>query len=360
MKITFFIGSLYGGGAERVVCNLANYLVNHNHVVRILTMSESRKRYDLSQEVTHDYLLSDDEKSNPIIDTLKRVVRLLRYVKNNTNDVYVVFLPVTILLLLFFRYRVKSKIVASERNSPTLYNVITRILLKLTASKADAWVFQTEAIKAWYDGSIKNLPTALIPNAINSEFLVEINRSDIKKTIVSVGRLSNQKRFDILIKAFSIVHEQCKDYTLEIYGDGPNRNALEALISEYQLCDNVSLQGNKSPIFDYINDAAVFVLTSDYEGMPNALIEAMAMGIPSIATDCIGGGVKYLIEDCVNGILVPRGDYKKVADAIIWMIDHPNEAHAIGYNARKIVDNLSPEIVYGQWEKFIDSIVCQK
>ena len=91
--------------------------------------------------------------------------------------------------------------------------------------------------------------------------------------------------------------------------------------------------------------------------MPNALIEAMSMGLPSIATDCDGGGSKYLIENQVNGILVPKGDYHKIADAISWMIDNPEEARVIGSNAHRIVDKLSPERIYRQWEGFIESII---
>ena len=126
------------------------------------------------------------------------------------------------------------------------------------------------------------------------------------------------------------------------------------------LGNRVFFKGNYSPIYDKLKDASLFVLSSDYEGMPNALMEAMALGIPCISTDCDGGGAKFLIENNVNGLLVPKGDVIALANAMQIILSDSDKAKKLGLEAAKIQKKLAPEVIYRKWEEFIEKVVYNK
>ena len=147
MKIRIFIGGLSGGGAERVCCNIANFLADKNHEVEIITMADDKATYGLNSKVHRMILLSESERKGFIYNSVVRYRRLKEYVRNTKCDVYIVMLPITILLLLSLKRFTKAKIIASERNMPTLYPKWQQIAMKWIASKVDGWVFQTEEQK---------------------------------------------------------------------------------------------------------------------------------------------------------------------------------------------------------------------
>lgn len=357
MKLTLFIDSLYGGGAERVTCNLANFLVQQGHQVEILTMSETEESYELDAKVRVRSLLLLKERKGKIWNTVIRFPRLWKHLKATNNDAYIVMLPKTTIMLLMFKFLTSAKIIAAERADPAAYSKRTSYLLKKYAPKADGWVFQTEDACAWYGESIQNTIMQVIPNAINPAFIRPLYAGPHNKEIVAVGRLNKQKNFALLIDAFSSVASAYPDYRLIIYGEGPNRKKLEERIIERGLENRVSLPGNVTNIADKMQTAEMFVLSSDFEGMPNALMEAMALGLPCIATNCPVGGPKYLVQNGENGILVPVKDKKALIAAIKSILSDETYAKVMGCEARKISQKLDPEIVYGEWETFISKLV---
>ncbi|MGI5977403.1 MAG: glycosyltransferase family 4 protein [Candidatus Limivicinus sp.] len=361
MNITLFISSLYGGGAERVTCSLANYLAGRGHEVEILTMAETENSYQLNGEVSVQALLYMRERKGKLYNNVLRITRLRQYMKKHTEkDVYIVMLPIPTVLLLSLRSATKAKIIASERVSPAAYDFIKTKALRRLAPRADGFVFQTQEALEWYGESVKHVRTAVIPNAINRQFLRPRYKGERKKNIVAAGRLSKQKNFELLIRAFKKITPDCPDYKLIIYGEGGLRKELEALIKENGLEDLVSLPGNTTEIIEKIQDASLFVLSSDYEGMPNALMEAMALGLPCISTDCPCGGPRFLIENGINGLLVPVGDEDKLSEAIKKILNNPQLADKFGTEASKISGRLDPDKIYGQWEAFIKKTAGQR
>ena len=356
MKVTFFIGSLYGGGAERVTCNLASYLVQKGHQAEILTMSETKEAYELDERVSTKSLLPLKNRKNKIWNTLVRFPRLWKYLRRNKNDVYIVMLPKTIIMFLAFRWLTKAKVIAAERVDPAAYSKIIGHLLKMYAHRANGFVFQTEDAKAWYGDAVKDCKNAIIPNAINPVFIREPYKGAKRKVIAGAGRLSDQKNFTLLIKAFAGVADEFIDYNLVIYGEGEKREELENLIRELRLEERVSLPGNIQNIADEMEKNSLFVLSSNFEGMPNALMEAMALGLPCISTDCPCGGPRFLIQDGENGVLVPVGDEKKMLEAMKYILGNNERCKQIGLNAAKIQKRLSPNIIYSKWENYINSI----
>lgn len=354
MKISIFLGGLSGGGSERVVCNLANYLINHNHNVDIITMSDDAASYELSNKVNRIILLSQSERRNQIYNSLLRIKRLRAYMRNTDTEEYLVMLPTTIVLLLLMRRNTTAPIIVSERADPNRISRIIQVVLKKLVKFAAGFVFQTEDARQWYLPYIGNAKTIVIPNAINPEFL-ENSSQMIKKDnkVVAIGRFTDQKNFPLLIRAFAGIHGEFPNVKLIIYGDGPQRATLLGLVNELDIEDCVEFPGYVKEIKESIQTARLFVLSSDFEGIPNALMEAMALGIPCISTDCPVGGPRSLIEEGKNGILVPVGDEKELREAIKSLLGNEAYAEGLGRNAKRITDKLNPDIIYSQWEDYL-------
>lgn len=355
MKITFFIGGLNGGGAERVVCNLANYLADKRHDVLILTIAEGTS-YPLSDKISRVSLSGGkDEAGGRILRKIKLFIRLKQFLKKNTTDVYVGFLPVEMCLLLHFRHVANTPIVVSERNSPGNYPPLIKKCIRHYARYADGMVFQTEDARSWYRLP-QRVKASVIPNAINPDFITESYVGERDKIIVAVGRLTEQKNFGMLLRAFAELSDRCSAYRLVIYGEGGMRAALETQCMELGIADRVSLPGRVSDVREAVRSAALFVLSSNYEGMPNALMEAMAMGLPCISTDCPCGGPRFLIHQGVNGVLVPVNDVSALSKAMEQVLCDSRKASELGDNARKICEELSPDRICENWEYFIEEV----
>ena len=357
MKITFFIGGLSGGGAERVTCNLARYLARKGHEIKVLTMSDDTATYALDDNILRIPLLKSSERKGLLYNSFLRIKRLIKHLRKAKVDAYVVMLPLTTILLLRLSWLTRSKIIAAERVSPSNYPSGKQKQLKSLAKKADGWVFQTDEECFWYGNSTGKAEVRIIPNAINTEFIREPYRGERKKTIVTAGRLTEQKNHKLLILAFAKISHYFTDYELVILGDGPLKEQLKSTAVEQGLDKKMLLPGYTTNIGDKIKDSSLFVLSSDFEGMPNALMEAMALGLPCVSTDCDGGGAKFLIENEKNGLLVPKGDVEALSEAMSKMLSDKEFAEQCGREAHKICERLAPEKIYGEWEQFIKDVV---
>lgn len=356
MKIGVLIGGLKNGGAERVVCNLSNYL-SENHDVTIITMSNVESSYFLENKVVHKKLDRGKISSNFIIKNIKRLIELYKIIKKNEYDIYITFLPITSFLLLLFRRKIKVPIIVSVRNDPKIEykSKISNILMRLLYPLADAFIFQTEDAKGYFEGIISS-SSKIIPNPINEEFIIEPYMGERKKEIVSVGRLTEQKNHSLLIESFAKISEKYSDYNLIIYGEGKLRGELESKIKDLNLQNKVRLPGNVVDLKECIYKSSLFILSSNYEGMPNALMEAMAMGIPVISTDCACGGPKFLIENMKNGILIPINCSDSLVEAINMVLENKQLSRDLSNNAAQINQTLNPQKVYKQWEEYILNI----
>lgn len=351
MNITIFISSISGGGAERVACNLATHLSQAGHRVTMLTMSETENTYGLPPQIAVHPLITAGERGQTVTRNIRRYRRLRRYVREADCDRYIVMLPVTTLLLLSLRRLIKVPLIAAERCNPSSYTGLKRFLLKKLAKRADGWVFQTEDAMKWYDGRIRK--GVVIPNAINPAFLRDPYRGEREKTVVAAGRLADQKNFSLLIEAFADVAERYPAHRLIIYGKGPQEAMLKEKAAALGLGDRVSFPGYVDDMPEQLEKAGLFVLSSDFEGMPNALMEAMALGLPCVSTDCPCGGPAFLVRSGENGLLVSVGDRAAMADAIDALLADPAKAQAMGQTARSVAETLNPTEIYGRWEAFV-------
>lgn len=354
MKILFAIDTLGKGGAERVISNLANEFVNTDEVA-IMTLRNVPIAYKLKEEIK--IINTENKDSNKIIREIKNINNIKRKINEFSPDIIVTFLPAMTYRLMLANRKCRRKVIISVRNDPKMEysNIIKKILMKILYSKANGFVFQTEEAKKFFSKKIQN-KAIIIPNPINEDFIISPYDGIRKKEIVSVGRLEKQKNQELLINAFSKIDKKYDDYKLIIYGEGNLREELEKIIKKRKIQDRVTLPGKVDDIKNKIYESSLFVLSSDYEGMPNALMEAMALGLPVVSTDCPCGGPRFLINNEENGILVPVKDDDKLKIAIERVLGDEKFSKKIANNANKISDDLHPRKILERWKKYIKGI----
>ena len=355
MKVFMIIRYLTYSGASKVFLWVAKSLAERGHDVTICTFKtpggveipNSVKWIDLTPEHLGFFGL---------------INRFRRMIKQGEYDVFISFLLDGNVYNMFACCALRTKSVVCERNDPFKPHYYKLKFWKPCFRLADGAVFQLPKVAEYYS-NIK-APTAVIPNPIiDKDDTACLPRQERKKRIVTHGRLDNeQKRHDVLIRAFALIHQEYPDYTLSIYGaDGDkqrrNEKALRALIAELGMGDCIRLEGKTNTPKEAMKDGMIWVLSSDFEGIPNSLIEAMSMGLPCVATDCSPGGARFLIEDGVNGCMVERGSVKGLYEKIKYMIEHPLEAENMGREAMKIRQSFMPQDIADKWEKYLKSII---
>ena len=284
------------GGAQRVACQVASGLSESFNVL-LLFGTGPQHCFPLSDKVVLRHfpkLLYDPFEiiKCRIVKTLKKRLRI---------DVSIS------LLLSMNRINLKTRqgerVIVSERNNPAIAYPETFSETKRIYKKADHVVFQTHEVQSLYEPEIQ-AHSSVLPNPVSIQTLSRPETA--KKRIVNVARLHKNKNQEMLIRAFARFLPLHPDYTLSFYGDGSLRKALQILVESLGIQDKVFFHGNAEDVHKQIADAACFVLSSNVEGMPNALLEAMMMGLPCISTNCTGA--KEVIRSGWNGLLVERGD----------------------------------------------------
>ena len=241
----------------------------------------------------------------------------------------------------------------SERNNPWVMPdvKITRFLRKIAYPFAKGVIFQTEMAKSFFPKFIQK-KGVVIGNPVDATRIPAPYEGERKKVIVGAGRLEKQKNFSLLISAFAEFSKDVPGYELCIYGEGRLREQLEKEADILRIADKVLLPGRKNNLLELMNECSMFVLSSDYEGMPNVLIEAMCMGMPVISTDCQSGGPKELIQDHVNGLLIPVGDKTAMVAAMKEYVEIKNQKR-MAANAYKIKQKLVGKEIFEEWYRFL-------
>ncbi|MGI6220403.1 MAG: glycosyltransferase [Coriobacteriales bacterium] len=357
IAIAFVIHDLAGGGAERVVATLANHLA-HDNRVSVVLYDDQRIDYELDPAVKVICHTNDDDPA--VIRKFKAVYLGLREAH---PDVAVSFLPNPNLTACVAKLLPKTdfKLIVSERNCPhhAYKNKRRRKLNEFMYRFADGGAFQTDAALEYWSRWCRN--ARKLPNPLNPVILATQPRPKITERahrIVNVGRLVPQKNQDQLIRSFARIANEFPLHTLEIFGNGPLRDELASLAEELGVGESVVFHGriDSNAIGSAIQDAELFVLPSLWEGLPNALIEAMALGLPCIASDCSIGGPRELIDDGVDGLLVPVGDEDALAEAMRELLGNPTRAEELGERAMQIVERYEAPKVVRAWEGYIHEV----
>ena len=364
-KIAFHLNSLQQGGAERVVSNLANRFAKEGYEVVIATEWYGTDEFALDQKVrrVHVGLTKEDENRSRISKMLRRIWYLRRFMKKEKPDVVVAFTRGVLYRALAAGIGTGIPVVISVRTDPVGHydKKADKLRIPLLFPHAAGCVFQTEGAKAFFAPYLQD-NSRIILNPLNPKYVGVPEPAVRTKDVVQSGRLVDFKNQPMLIRAFLKVHEKHPDYTLKIYGpdskDG-TKEILESIIHENHAEDFVKLMGGSNTLEKDLADAALYAFSSDWEGLPNALMEAMALGLPVVSTDCPCGGPKTLIEDGVNGLLVPIMDEKAMTDGILRLIEDRELAERLGREARKISERANEDAVFEQWQTYLQEC-CKK
>ncbi len=347
MKVMFIIPSMAGGGAERVISVLANALTEKEIKIKIMMTAGNICDYELHPDV--QLIQAGEVTGGSILKRLKRIVKMRRYFKEDQDAILVAFEPDAAFFAGIAKVGLSMKMLASERNDPKSFG--NNKVRKIAYQWADMLVFQTKEAMDYFAQNIQE-KGYVIPNPI-SKNLPAPYIGKRKKTVVAIGRLESQKNYPMMLKAFAGFAKQYPDYTLHIYGKGSLEEELKHLATTLQLNGKVVFEGFKKDVISCVMDAGMYVLSSDYEGISNSLLEAMAVGLPVISTDCPCGGSRLCISNGLNGFLTPVGDAVSFEKAMMHMAASEEAACQMGKEAAKVREQFSLENIVEQWSRVL-------
>ena len=351
-KVMFVCQSLGNGGAERVVSVLTDELSEADYRVFILTMTKEKQVYNINENV--EIVAPHKNYNAGILGKLQRVKIIRDEIIKHKIDVVVAFSHYNAMFSVIASYGLPVRIIGSERNDPAqlknrkILNSTRNILYK----KLDCLVCQTDEAKAYFPNKIQE-KTTIILNPISAS-IIDPYCGEKEKKIVTFCRLEPQKNLRMLIDAFEILYEEYPDYELNIYGEGSERENLLNYIVSKGLVNVISIKPFCKDVHQKVMKATIFALPSNYEGLSNSMIEAMALGIPTVVTDCPCGGARMVIENNKNGIMVAVDDPKAMYEAFKKIIVSPKFAKELSNNGVKIRDKLNCKKIAKQWKKAID------
>lgn len=354
MKIAFFTARLIYGGGEKVQNWLAHQLISAGIEIVYFTpvlddnYVEKLKIIGLEGKVEAVSYPFEIKKSHPF-----KYLRLMKDLyRAQCIDVILIFGGS--LLEEIAARRIGVKVILAERSNPGWRSFPSQMLKKIQYSIADGYVFQTIEQANYYHFCLHNNYEIILNPVIDN---LPNPISTRRKEIVTVGRLSEEKNIFGILNAYKKFYKTHQDYKLVIYGSGPLEDDICEFVNENNLQNAVLIMKGKTNIVELINGASLFVFNSTNEGMPNALIEAMCMGIPCISSDCPIYGPRALIKDGENGFLVPVKDDDALFEKMCLVVDNPSLAAKIGKEAIKTRERLNQNIIAKKWIGFLEGII---
>jgi GalNAc-alpha-(1->4)-GalNAc-alpha-(1->3)-diNAcBac-PP-undecaprenol alpha-1,4-N-acetyl-D-galactosaminyltransferase len=361
MRITLVISSLVTGGAERVLSTMANYWATHHQDVTLITItSQETDCYALSARVKRiglDLAVNSRHLAEAARHNAKRVKRLRREIGASRPDVVISFGAETNVLTLSATSGSGVPVIVSERVDARQHPIgwIWGGLRYMLYRRADAVVVQSHALRGWARKLVAIEAVHVIPNPVEAP-LKGVDRVAMPpgngRTVVGMGRLTQQKGFDLLLRAFAKCAEKHTLWSLVILGEGEERGSLEGLVAELDLKDRVTLPGRVQNPGQTLQGADLFVMSSRYEGFPNALLEAMACGLAVISTDC-PSGPREIIRDGVDGVLVQPNDINALAASMDRLMADRTDRQRLGIRAADVLERFSIRKIMNMWDELL-------
>lgn len=360
MRIGFVIPTMHRGGAERAMSIICNELSRKGHaIVLILTEDSEKINNELDEKIT---IVNASDESVGFVRKMPHYIANIRHAIVEYNlGIVVSFIVRTNVCSIIASRIAKVPVVVSERNDPYKIpgNRFAKFIRDIVYNFADGFVFQTKYARDYFKKRIVEKSTIIL-NPVTDEIDRVIMPDEKEKTIISVSRLFPQKNIPMLIKAFDKIQNLIPEYSLHIYGIGPEEGDLRNMIEKLQLSDRVFLDGMAYDIVQRIANANVFVLTSNFEGLSNALIEAMCVGTCCIATDSPTFGNRELIEDGVNGFIIPMDGIDQLAERLLKTIIDEELNRELSQKAMELRNKVNGNMISGLWEAYLSEIYRER
>lgn len=366
-KILFHINSLGKGGAERVLTVLARYFAQDGYRVSIATLWRAENEYEVPAGVKRVNLGDEKASGGRLALAVRRFTGLRGLIKKENPDIVISFCMKANFRSVFSMLGMRIPLLVSVRSDPQIDYAPHKFLTKWMGRKAAGCVFQTKDAQAFFGERLRK-KSRIIWNPIDEKYLPENRESVCRQEkdggaedifIITVGRITFEKNQLMLLKAFDRIKDKFPSARVRVYGEGIGGDAwkeMDAYIRQNGIAHRVEFMGPSSSLEKEIGNAALFVLPSNYEGMSNALMEAMVMGLPVIATDCPCGGCATLIKEGVSGFLIPTGDDEKLAGVMERVLSDEKLAKKLSENAGKISEKVKPFKIYEEWRSYAEEL----
>jgi len=367
MRVTLVISSLSAGGAERVMSIMANYWAGNEWHITLVTLSKADTDfYTIHPGVTRiglDMLANSNSPMDAIRNNVRSIWRLRHVILRSRPDAVISFMDKMNVSTCMALLGTGIQLIISERTDPAHHRVgrLWEMMRKMAYPIANAVVVQSETVKRWIEHHTPCSRIVVIPNPVLPPPIVNadslglhsiLNITASSKIIASMGRLGHEKGFDLLIEAFAKIVPDSPGWHLAIIGEGPERQNLEDLVARFGIGSRVHFLGRLNSPQEFLRQADLFVMSSRYEGFPNALCEAMSCGLPVVSTDC-PSGPREIIRDGVDGVLIPPNSSKELADAMQRLIADEAERKRLSENSHQILERFSLPSVMSMWEDTI-------
>jgi GalNAc-alpha-(1->4)-GalNAc-alpha-(1->3)-diNAcBac-PP-undecaprenol alpha-1,4-N-acetyl-D-galactosaminyltransferase len=364
MRLTLVISQLGAGGAERVMSTLASYWADHGQDVTLITFwSTSSDLYSLSPGVKRVALglahPSTNLRQSPRL-TWRRLWALRRQIRWRRPDVVISFMDTTNMVTLLASRGLGVPVIVSERIHPAYHDIgaLRSWLRRRVYPWADAIVIPSENIRPWMASIVPRGMVRVIPNPVRpatGRVAGRLADRSGEHVVVGMGRLDPQKQFDYLLRAFARCGGHHADWSLVVMGEGPERKNLEALAAQLGIAGRVRWTSVVAEPEEVLRRADFFVLSSRYEGFPNALLEAMACGLPVVSFDC-PSGPREIIRHEIDGLLVPSQDLDALTAAVDRLMSNGTERQRLGARAREVTERFGLERVMAMWEDLLRAL----
>ena len=356
-KILFYTMAMIKRGTERTIANLSNHLIK-KYEITIVTNINGPIEYELDKKIKVIPIDITDKRNEHLPKKIitktskKRSNKLKKIIKEEKPNLIIVTLPEpTIRVLSLKKYFRDIPIIIAIRNHPNseFRSIIGKTIRNKYYKKADKIIIQDSHYKKYLP---KKSKIEVIPNYLSEEFLIEQKPIKKDKKIITVASLEKQKNIPLLINAFSKISKIFQDYKLVIIGKGKQKKKIQKMIINKHLEGKIILKESSNKISEELRSSSLFILSSNYEGMPNALLEAMATSLPVITTNSTEA-LKTFIKSNKNGIIIKKKNKKELSNQIIYLLNNKKIRNKLGKEASKIKNQFNKEEIIKKWDTII-------